>query len=130
MITSLTDKLCPWYRGKAEGGALSWDNLLTLQNSCLSLDTNQVWGNEEEVNLADTEYHILRLLMRHPNRIFSAQSIYETVWKEPYLPLTNGTVTVHIRNLRTKAEADPQQPEYIKNVWGKGYRFEVRRDEA
>ena len=68
--------------------------------------------------------------MRHPNRIFSAQSIYETVWKEPYLPLTNGTVTVHIRNLRTKAEADPQQPEYIKNVWGKGYRFEVRRDEA
>ena len=36
-------------------------------------------------------------------------------------------VMVHIRNLRTKIEEDPSQPQYLKTAWGKGYRFEVSR---
>lgn len=49
--------------------------------------------------------------------------IYETVWGEPYYYTSNGTVMVHIRNLRTKIEADPQNPKRVCTVWGKGYRF-------
>ena len=40
-----------------------------------------------------------------------------------YFPVSNGTVMVHIRKLRTKIEDDPQNPVFIKTVWGKGYRF-------
>ena len=50
-------------------------------------------------------------------------AVYETVWKEPYLYSSNSTVMVHIRRLRVKIEPNPQQPIYIKTVWGKGYKF-------
>ena len=69
------------------------------------------------------EYKILRMLMQNPERIFSVEMIYETVWGEPYYYTSNGTVMVHIRNLRTKIEADPQNPKRVCTVWGKGYRF-------
>ena len=70
------------------------------------------------------EYKILRLMMQHPGKIFSTQNIYESVWREPYFYTCGNTVMVHIRKLRTKIEPDPQKPQYIKTVWGKGYRFE------
>ena len=62
--------------------------------------------------------------MRHPGRIYSTQEIYEYVWNEPYYYISNGTVMVHIRQLRVKVEKDPQTPEHIRTVWGRGYRFE------
>ena len=62
--------------------------------------------------------------MKHPGRIFSAEKIYETVWHEPYLYSSNSTIMVHIRKLRVKIERDPKEPERIRTVWGKGYRFE------
>ena len=78
---------------------------------------------DEEKDLTEIEYQILRLLMQKPQQIFSAQRIYESIWQEPYFPISNGTVMVHIRKLRLKLETDPQHPTYIKTVWGKGYRF-------
>ena len=57
-------------------------------------------------------------------RIFSAQDIYERVWGEPYLYSSGNTIMVHIRNLRRKLEDDSQNPQIIRNVWGKGYRIE------
>ena len=71
----------------------------------------------------ETEYNILKLLMQSPHRIFPVQVIYETVWGEPYFYVSNGTVMVHIRNLRMKVEHNPQNPQRICTVWGKGYRF-------
>ena len=89
----------------------------------IALDCNRVWVEEREVDLTETEYKILRMLMQNPERIFSVEMIYETVWGEPYYYTSNGTVMVHIRNLRTKIEADPQNPKRVCTVWGKGYRF-------
>ena len=87
----------------------------------LALDCNRVWVDEREVDLTETEYRILRLLMQNPQRIFSIQVIYETVWNEPYYYVSNGTVMVHIRNLRMKVEDDPQKPTRICNwLWGNG----------
>ena len=82
-----------------------------------------MWVRGEERDLTEIEYQILRLLMQRPQWIFSAQAIYESIWDEPYFPVSNGTVMVHIRKLRTKIEDDPQNPVFIKTVWGKGYRF-------
>lgn len=71
----------------------------------------------------ELEYQMLLLMASHAGRIFSAQNLYESVWNEPYLYSSNGTVMVHIRKLRVKLEDDPQNPKLIQTVWGKGYRF-------
>ena len=97
--------------------------MLELHGVRIALDCNRVWVEEREVDLTETEYKILRMLMQNPERIFSVEMIYETVWGEPYYYTSNGTVMVHIRNLRTKIEADPQNPKRVCTVWGKGYRF-------
>lgn len=89
----------------------------------LELDCNRVWVDGREVNLTETEYKILRLLMQNPQRIFPVQTLYKLVWNEPYYYVSNGTVMVHIRNLRTKIEEDPQSSRRICTVWGKGYHF-------
>ncbi|MGL4792042.1 MAG: response regulator transcription factor [Anaerotignaceae bacterium] len=85
---------------------------------------NEVFVNNEARELTDIEYNMLLLMMKNSGRIFSAQNLYESVWDEPYFYSSNSTVTVHIRKLRVKIENDPQNPEYIKTVWGKGYKFD------
>lgn len=85
---------------------------------------NEVWKNNRSIRLTEIEYKILLLLMKHPGKVFSAQQVYENVWKEPYLYASNSTIMVHIRNLRLKVENVPENPEHIKTIWGKGYRFE------
>lgn len=123
-VKALLRRYCV-YRGKAQAGAMSRDNILSARGIRLSLDYNQVWVQGREVELTDIEYRILRLLMQNPQRIFSTQNIYESVWGEPYFYISNGTVMVHIRKLRVKIERDPQSPSCLKTVWGKGYRFEI-----
>ena len=77
----------------------------------------------EKVNLTRTEYDILKLLMEHPGQVFSPNQIYEAVWQDnPYG--TENTVAVHIRHLREKIELNPQEPRYIKVIWGRGYKME------
>ncbi|MDO4556231.1 MAG: response regulator transcription factor [Lachnospiraceae bacterium] len=84
---------------------------------------NEVCVNGMEKELSDIEYHILLLMMQHPGKIFSAQNLYESVWEEPYFYSCNSTVMVHIRKLRVKIEPDAKNPQYIKTIWGKGYKF-------
>ena len=78
-------------------------------------------GNE--VKLTATEYKILILLASHPGRIFSIKEIYEKVWEEAFYKSEN-TVTVHIRRMREKIEINSKDPEYIKLVWGIGYKVD------
>ncbi|HIR75736.1 MAG TPA: response regulator transcription factor [Candidatus Choladousia intestinipullorum] len=111
------------YRGKDETGPRSRNHLIELGGIRLSEEFNDVSVDGTPVNLTDTEYDILRLLMQYPGKIFSAQNLYESIWDEPYFYSCNGTIMVHIRKLRVKIEKDPQKPRYIQTVWGKGYRF-------
>lgn len=121
-VKALLQRYCV-YQGKGQVAAQP-ENLKLISNGVqLALDCNRVWVEEREVDLTETEYKILRMLMQNPERIFSVEMIYETVWGEPYYYTSNGTVMVHIRNLRTKIEADPQNPKRVCTVWGKGYRF-------
>lgn len=117
------------YQGKGQKGLQYQNDMLTAGGIKISLASNQVWVQGREVELTGIEYRILRLLMETPQKIFSTQNIYESVWNEPYFYVSNGTVMVHIRKLRVKIEADPQNPRYLKTVWGKGYRFEAALNE-
>lgn len=77
--------------------------------------------NGKEVILTAREYKILLLLMKNMNQILSSSQIYEAVWEEPAIQETK-TVSVHIRHIREKIEAIPKKPEYIKVVYGLGYK--------
>lgn len=77
----------------------------------------------EGVNLTPTEYHILKLFMENPGKVYSPKDIYKMVWED--VPLgSEGTVAVHIRHLREKIEINPSEPRYLKVVWGQGYKLE------
>ncbi len=98
--------------GKAHMGGIELDD-----------KAKEVTLDGEKVNLTRTEYDILKLLMDHPGQVFSPNEIYEKVWKDnPYG--TENTVAVHIRHLREKIEYNPQEPRYLKVVWGRGYKME------
>ena len=75
-----------------------------------------------EIELTFTEFEIFILLAESTGRVFSKESIYDKVWKEPYLGDYN-IVMSHIRNIRKKIEDNPSKPIYIQTVWGVGYRF-------
>lgn len=109
------------YKGKDKVEPTKFINIDELTINIIS---NEVLIDEKEVILTETEYKILLLMAQNKKKIFSAQNLYESVWKEPYFYSCNNTIMVHIRNLRRKLEKDPQNPKYIKTVWGKGYRIE------
>ncbi len=117
------------YRGKPRAELRDADRFLSAGGVRMNLNYNQVWVRGACVELTEIEYRILRLLMQNTQRSFSTQSIYESVWNEPYFYVSNATVMVHIRKLRLKIEKDPQNPRLLKTVWGKGYRFEENEHE-
>ena len=113
------------YMGSAFIPEEETEDYLELAGIRINRTYNEVFVEGEEKQLSNIEYQILLLMMQHKGKIFSAQNLYESIWKEPYFYSCNSTVMVHIRNLRTKIERDPKNPKYIKTLWGKGYRFEA-----
>lgn len=111
------------YSGKQQESKMNEDAMLCFGRLKVAVDSNAAWKDGEALNLTDTEYKILSLLMKHPDKVFSTDMIYEHIWEEEYSFQSNNTVMVHVRKLRMKIEDDPKNPEYIINVWGKGYRF-------
>ncbi|MGL4875843.1 MAG: response regulator transcription factor [Clostridium sp.] len=91
----------------------------------LEIDTiaKKITVRDEEIKVTATEYKILVLLASNLGRVFSIKEIYEKVWEEPFYKSEN-TVTVHIRRIREKIEINTKEPEYIKVVWGIGYKIE------
>ena len=72
--------------------------------------------------LTAREFDLLLFLARHPGRAFTREQLMDHVWQYAFYTDTS-TVTVHIRRLRAKLEADPETPRWIETVWGVGYRF-------
>jgi DNA-binding response OmpR family regulator len=77
----------------------------------------------EELQLTVLEFDLLHHLMRHVGQVFSREQLIEAVWDYSFYTDTS-TVTVHVRRLRAKIEADPANPRRLVTVWGVGYRFE------
>ena len=76
----------------------------------------------EDVALTQREFELLLFLARHPGQAFTRNQLMDNVWRYSFYTDTS-TVTVHIRRLRMKLEAVPEQPRWIETVWGVGYRF-------
>lgn len=88
-------------------------------------EERMLYTDEEPVKLTATETKIIDLLMCNLGRIFPAEEIYRRIWNEEAYAAEN-TVMVHIRRIREKIEWNPKEPEYLKVVWGIGYKIEKK----
>ena len=95
---------------------------IELQDMTIDPAARQVTVRDAEVPLTQREFDVLLFLARHPGQVFSRNQLMDAVWQYSFYSDTS-TVTVHIRRLRAKIEADPAQPRHIQTVWGVGYRF-------
>ncbi len=95
-----------------------------IEVGAMSIDpaARRVFVDGEEAQLTQREFDVLLYLARHPGQVFSRNQLMDAVWHYSFYSDTS-TVTVHIRRLRAKIEADPAQPRHIQTVWGVGYRF-------
>ena len=109
------------YRGKESEES---KEKIVIRDLVIDRQTCEVRLAGAEVQLTDIEYRMLLLMAENRRKVFSAQNLYESIWNEPYFYSCNNTIMVHIRNLRRKIEPDPDNPQYIKTVWGKGYRID------
>lgn len=88
----------------------------------LDRETHSVLVGEQDVHLTPSEFDLLAILMNAPGRVFSRLDLLESLQGTSFEGVAR-TIDVHIRNLRTKIEADAAHPCYIQTVFGIGYRF-------
>jgi DNA-binding response OmpR family regulator len=95
-----------------------------LRAGGLSLDTrtHTVTAGDQPVMLTPIEFDLLAVLMHSPGRVFTRSDLVDQLTDSGFAGL-DSTLNVHVRNLRTKIEPDPSNPQYIETVFGVGYRF-------
>ena len=96
---------------------------LTFRDVTLDLERFDAFISEQPLGLSKREFEILRLLMENPNKVFTKNNLYESVWRDEFMGDDN-TINVHISKLRSKI-AKHTDDEYIKTVWGIGFKMNV-----
>ncbi|MFF2481158.1 response regulator transcription factor [Paenibacillus sp. NPDC058071] len=96
---------------------------IVIDDLNINTATHTVTVDRQEIKLTPREFAILHLLAVNRGIVLSMDKIYEAAWNEPFMESKN-TVMVHIRKLREKIEPNPQNPKFIKTVWGIGYKME------
>lgn len=99
-----------------------------LQHGPLKLDPagSIAWLKNRRLELTRKEFAILEYLMRQPGEVISQEELMEHVWNQDMNPFSN-TVRVHIASLRRKLGDDPNLPQFLETVIGKGYRLIAKK---
>lgn len=95
---------------------------LTFKDIEIDSENHVATVSGNELDLTRKEFDILELMIRNPKKVFTKDNIYESIWGESYIPEDN-TVNVHVSNIRKKLEALGSEKEYIKTVWGIGFKM-------
>ena len=106
------------------GAAVEQRKIIAIGELCVHEDACKATVAGREIRLTAKEFEILRLLCQTRGKVFSAENIYESVWGETARESDANAVMVHIRKIREKIERDPRNPEYLKTVWGMGYKID------
>jgi len=99
------------------------DDVFIIDDMKIDYEHTSVHINGRRIGLKAMEYKLLAYLVRNKNRVVSKDEIFKNVWEDSITG--DNTLNVHIRHLREKVEKNPNEPRYIKTVWGTGYVFEV-----
>ncbi|MCE5284626.1 MAG: response regulator transcription factor [Pelosinus sp.] len=106
------------------GGIKRSQQTLAYGDICIDEKKRLVTIGKEAITLTSKEFELLWLFVSNPTTVFTRLQLLNRIWNSDYEGDEN-TVTVHIRRLREKIEKDPSHPEYIKTVWGVGYKFHI-----
>ena len=98
------------------------ENRLECGHIALDRDARNAYNGGTLVDLTAKEFDLIELLMRNPNRVYSRETLLNSIWGYD-ISSDIRTVDVHIRRLREKLEKNPAEPEYILTKWGVGYYF-------
>ena len=82
----------------------------------------RVYVKGAEIKLKSLEYKLISYLAKNKNRVITKNELFQNVWGDSFTG--DGTLNVHIRHLREKIEENPNNPQYIKTIWGTGYILE------
>jgi DNA-binding response OmpR family regulator len=110
-------------RTKREGSPAASESPLSFGELSIDPASRTVSAFGQEVQLTAKEFDMLHLLAQHPKQVYTREQLLERVWGGAEY-IDPGTVTVHIRRVREKIEADPSNPKWLVTVWGVGYKFE------
>lgn len=89
----------------------------------LNTQTHECLLEGEVVSLTPTEFSILQVLLENAGNVVSIEDLFHAVWKDEYYSKNSSTITVHIRHLREKLKDISDTPQYIKTIWGVGYKI-------
>ena len=98
------------------------DKVYKFKNIILDEESREVKVNDTDIHLTGYEFDILSILIKNPDKVYSRESLYEQVWKNGYYGEDN-SVNVHISNIRKKIKSVSKDEEYIKTVWGIGFKL-------
>ena len=107
---------------RSGAGAETTSSALTIGSITLDLNARNAYRNGVMADLTAKEFDVIEFLMRNPNRVYSRESLLDTIWTYEYRSDIR-TVDVHIRRLRENLEENPADPQYIMTKWGVGYYF-------
>ena len=96
--------------------------VISIGKLVVDLNNFSAFKNGEDVKLTAKEFHILKLFVTNPGRVYTKAQIYGLVWEDDYFGDEN-VINVHMRRLREKIEDEPSHPVYIKTLWGIGYKL-------
>ena len=89
------------------------------------LEQRLVTVRGQVIPLTVKEFEIFALLILNPKRVFTYEMLLDLVWHEDYSYYSRKAINNHISNLRKKLRVAPDLPDYVKSVYGVGYKFEV-----
>lgn len=108
----------------SEQAVAAKSEVLRFPGLMIDIPARRVEVNGVEIALTPTEFDLLALLAKSPDRVFTREILMNKVWGYDYLG-DGHTIDVHMSALRKKIELEPEQ-RYIKTVWRVGYRFEIK----
>lgn len=99
-------------------------NVIEIRGLKLDKVARRVFVDGEEKILTGKEFDLLLFLAEHPNHVYTKDELFRSVWGMDPMGDTS-SVTVYVKKIREKIEADTSNPQYIETIWGVGYRFKV-----
>ncbi len=100
------------------------NDIIEIRGLKIDKTARRVWVNGEEKQFTTKEFDLLTFLASNPDRVFTKDELFRNIWDMDSIG-DIATVTVHIKKIREKVEADSSNPQYIETIWGVGYRFRV-----
>ena len=109
---------------KYNDGTKNSGDIIDFAGLVLNRTSHECIYNERQLTLTPLEFEILWLLCENRGKVISSEELFRKVWKEDYFKNSNNTVMVHIRHLREKMSGPTGKSDFIKTVWGVGYKVE------